>query len=156
MARVTEQIAPLPERESILTLLFGRPLSSEEDLKERVGPMAGIPVFGLDALSSAALMTSYSSPPSRRAFFILGESESTITGKMTGITDWLFDNKRPVRVALVCLFIALGNRYEAVYVDRPDGFMRIVSWICVVAGLFFFVISLIHALFRPPFQDWRR
>ena len=37
-----------------MTLLFGRPLSSEEDVKERIGPAAGIPVFGLDALSSAA------------------------------------------------------------------------------------------------------
>jgi hypothetical protein len=37
-----------------LDLLFGRPLSSEEDVKEQVGPAAGIPVFGLDALSSAA------------------------------------------------------------------------------------------------------
>src|SRR5581483_3883632 len=35
-------------------ILFGRPLSSEEDRKERVGPAAGVPVFGLDALSSAA------------------------------------------------------------------------------------------------------
>jgi len=35
-------------------LLFGRPLSSEEDKKEAIGPAAGIPVFGLDALSSAA------------------------------------------------------------------------------------------------------
>lgn len=52
--RVTEQIAAPPERKSILTLLFGYPLSSEEDVKERIGPITGIPVFGLDALSSAA------------------------------------------------------------------------------------------------------
>jgi amino acid transporter len=38
----------------IFDLLFGHPLSSEEDRRERVGPAAGVPVFGLDALSSAA------------------------------------------------------------------------------------------------------
>lgn len=49
-----QQAATLPSRKSILDLLFGRPLSSEDDVKERVGPAAGVPVFGLDALSSAA------------------------------------------------------------------------------------------------------
>ena len=34
--------------------ILGRHLASEEDKDERVGPMAGISVFGLDALSSAA------------------------------------------------------------------------------------------------------
>jgi amino acid transporter len=52
--RVREQTASPPREKSILDLLFGRPLSSEEDVKEQIGPAAGIPVFGLDALSSAA------------------------------------------------------------------------------------------------------
>src|SRR5260370_7728808 len=39
---------------SAMDLLFGRPLSSSEERGERLGPVAGIPVFGLDALSSAA------------------------------------------------------------------------------------------------------
>src|SRR5579862_4547971 len=39
---------------SVLDLLFGPPLRSDEDREERVGPAAGIPIFGLDALSSAA------------------------------------------------------------------------------------------------------
>jgi hypothetical protein len=34
--------------------ILGRHLASEEDKEQRVGPMAGISVFGLDALSSAA------------------------------------------------------------------------------------------------------
>src|SRR3981189_3604547 len=34
--------------------LFGRPLASSEDQGERISPLQGIPVFGLDALSSAA------------------------------------------------------------------------------------------------------
>jgi amino acid transporter len=35
-------------------LLFGRPLATSEERAEHIGPVAGIPVFGLDALSSAA------------------------------------------------------------------------------------------------------
>jgi amino acid transporter len=38
----------------ILDLLFGRPLATSEERAEHVGPAAGIPIFGLDALSSAA------------------------------------------------------------------------------------------------------
>jgi amino acid transporter len=37
-----------------LNLLFGRPLATSEERAEHIGPIAGIPVFGLDALSSAA------------------------------------------------------------------------------------------------------
>jgi amino acid transporter len=51
---VAEQTAPASRTKTILDILFGRPLSSEEDKKELIGPAEGIPVFGLDALSSAA------------------------------------------------------------------------------------------------------
>jgi amino acid transporter len=37
-----------------LNLLFGRPLATSEERAEHIGPIGGIPVFGLDALSSAA------------------------------------------------------------------------------------------------------
>jgi amino acid transporter len=37
-----------------LNLLMGKPLATSEERAEHIGPMAGIPVFGLDALSSAA------------------------------------------------------------------------------------------------------
>jgi len=39
---------------SLADLLFGRPLTSAEERGEKLGPGAGIPIFGLDALSSAA------------------------------------------------------------------------------------------------------
>lgn len=39
---------------NIADLLFGRPLATEEEKAERIGPAKGIPIFGLDALSSAA------------------------------------------------------------------------------------------------------
>jgi amino acid transporter len=37
-----------------LDLLLGKPLADWEESGERIGPAAGIPIFGLDALSSAA------------------------------------------------------------------------------------------------------
>src|SRR5579864_3267823 len=39
---------------SISDLLFGKPLANYEDCEQRLGPVEGIGVFGLDALSSAA------------------------------------------------------------------------------------------------------
>ena len=39
---------------SFTNLLFGRPLRSSEEGGEKLGPTAGISIFGLDALSSAA------------------------------------------------------------------------------------------------------
>ena len=38
----------------LFNLLLGRPLASEEEKAERIGPAKGVPIFGLDALSSAA------------------------------------------------------------------------------------------------------
>ena len=39
---------------SLMDLLLGRPLATEEEKAERITPAKGIPIFGLDALSSAA------------------------------------------------------------------------------------------------------
>ncbi|MBV8675440.1 MAG: APC family permease, partial [Acidobacteriaceae bacterium] len=39
---------------NVLNLLFGKPLANSDERGEQVGPLAGIPIFGLDALSSAA------------------------------------------------------------------------------------------------------
>jgi amino acid transporter len=39
---------------NIVDALFGKPLATEEEKAERIGPLKGIPIFGLDALSSAA------------------------------------------------------------------------------------------------------
>ncbi|HVW87146.1 MAG TPA: APC family permease [Bryobacteraceae bacterium] len=50
-----DRIAILPNlMRALFDLLFGRPLASWEDRQEKIGPASGIPVFGLDALSSAA------------------------------------------------------------------------------------------------------
>ena len=39
---------------SFLQLVAGKPLATSEERAEQIGPISGIPVFGLDALSSAA------------------------------------------------------------------------------------------------------
>src|SRR5579862_6070931 len=39
---------------SFLDVLLGKPLANWEERGETIGPVAGIPIFGLDALSSAA------------------------------------------------------------------------------------------------------
>jgi amino acid transporter len=39
---------------TIIGLLLGEPLATEDEQAERIGPAKGIPIFGLDALSSAA------------------------------------------------------------------------------------------------------
>src|SRR5947209_7992099 len=50
---ITDNAVP-EQRRSLAGLLFGRPLASDEDSEQRVGSGAGIPIFGLDALGSAA------------------------------------------------------------------------------------------------------
>ncbi|XXT28478.1 hypothetical protein WMF45_40145 [Sorangium sp. So ce448] len=39
---------------SLMAVLFGRRLASDEEEKEQIGPLSGIPVLGLDALASAS------------------------------------------------------------------------------------------------------
>ena len=39
---------------SLLDILVGKPLATSEERAEQIGPTTGIPIFGLDALSSAA------------------------------------------------------------------------------------------------------
>ena len=39
---------------SFIDVLFGKPLATSDERAERIGASAGIPIFGLDALSSAA------------------------------------------------------------------------------------------------------
>src|SRR4051812_39578953 len=38
----------------LIDLLTGKPIPSSEEHTERIGTLAGIPIFGLDALGSAA------------------------------------------------------------------------------------------------------
>ena len=38
----------------LFDVLFGRPLATSEEQAEHIGPASGIPIFGLDGLTSAA------------------------------------------------------------------------------------------------------
>ncbi len=51
---VVESRPPAAHRRSLGDFLFGRRLASSEEEKHRIGPLSGVPVLGLDALSSAA------------------------------------------------------------------------------------------------------
>jgi hypothetical protein len=50
---IIDKTATPQEKKSVFDFLLGRPLSSDEDVKEQIRSSAGVPVFGLDALSSA-------------------------------------------------------------------------------------------------------
>jgi amino acid transporter len=100
---LTERIAPPPEQRRIVRLLFGRPLSSEEGVKERIGPAAGIPVFGLDALSSAAY-----GPEAALAILIpLG---------VAGVAEIL-----PISLAIIALLSVVYFSYRQTIAAYPTG-----------------------------------
>src|SRR6202049_1289591 len=39
---------------NLLDIVVGKPIKTSDERAEQIGPAAGIPIFGLDALSSAA------------------------------------------------------------------------------------------------------
>jgi amino acid transporter len=52
--RLLHSSPPRSGRRAFADLLFGRRLASSEEEEHRIGPVAGVPVLGLDALASAA------------------------------------------------------------------------------------------------------
>jgi amino acid transporter len=51
---VGDSVAPPAKRRSFGDFIFGRRLTTAEEGEQKIGPLAGVPVLGLDALSSAA------------------------------------------------------------------------------------------------------
>jgi amino acid transporter len=51
---VGDSVSPQARKKTLGDLIFGRRLASEEEGEQKIGPLAGVPVLGLDALSSAA------------------------------------------------------------------------------------------------------
>ncbi len=51
---VVESQPPPAHRRSLGDYVFGRRLASAEEDQQKIGPLTGVPVLGLDALSSAA------------------------------------------------------------------------------------------------------
>jgi amino acid transporter len=65
---------------SLREFLFGRPLRTEEEQAEHLGPLAAVPVLGLDALASA----SYGPEAALTVLIPLGASASGYIGWITG------------------------------------------------------------------------
>ena len=53
-SRPARRVAPGRARLWLRDALLGAPLPNDADREERVGPLAGVPILGLDALASAA------------------------------------------------------------------------------------------------------
>src|ERR1700739_823043 len=87
----------------ILDLLFGKPLASSEERAEHVGPAAGIPIFGLDALSSAA----YGPEAALTLLIPLG---------MMGV-HWIV----PVSTAIIVLLVIVYFSYRQTIEAYPHG-----------------------------------
>ena len=51
---VGDSTRPARRKRTLGDVIFGRRLASAEEEEQRIGPLAGVPVLGLDALSSAA------------------------------------------------------------------------------------------------------
>ena len=88
---------------SVIDLLFGRPLSSSEERGERLGPLAGIPVFGLDALSSAA----YGPEAALSLVIVLGTA---------GIAYIV-----PITISIIILLIIVYFSYRQTIESYPNG-----------------------------------
>jgi amino acid transporter len=87
----------------IVNLLFGRPLANSEERAEHIGPIAGIPIFGLDALSSAA----YGPEAALTLLIPLG---------MAGVQYIV-----PVSIAIVVLLAILYGSYRQTIEAYPKG-----------------------------------
>jgi amino acid transporter len=88
---------------SVIDLLFGRPLSTSEERGERLGPITGIPVFGLDALSSAA----YGPEAALSLLIVLG---------VTGVAYIV-----PITISIIILLIIVYFSYRQTIESYPNG-----------------------------------
>src|SRR4051795_6691926 len=83
--------------------LFGRPLATSEERAEHIGAAAGVPIFGLDALTSAAY-----GPETALALLIpLGAA---------GV-----DHLLPIVVTVLCLLVIVFFSYRQTIAAYPNG-----------------------------------
>jgi amino acid transporter len=88
---------------SFFNLVVGKPLATTEERAEHIGPIAGIPVFGLDALSSAA----YGPEAALTLLIPLG---------LTGIQHIV-----PISFAIIVLLAIVGFSYLQTIDAYPHG-----------------------------------
>src|SRR6202051_2785241 len=87
----------------MMDLLFGRPLSTSEERGEKLGPLAGISVFGLDALSSAA----YGPEAALSLLYVLGAA---------GIAYIV-----PITISIIILLVIVYFSYRQTIESYPNG-----------------------------------
>jgi amino acid transporter len=87
----------------LVDVLLGRPLATEEEKAERIGPAKGVPIFGLDALSSAA----YGPEAALTLLIPLG---------MAGVAYIV-----PISVSIVCLLAIVYFSYRQTIMAYPQG-----------------------------------
>lgn len=88
---------------TLADLLLGRPLATEEERAERIGPAQGIPIFGLDALSSAA----YGPEAALTLLIPLG---------MAGVAYVI-----PITVSIIILLAIVYSSYRQTIAAYPQG-----------------------------------
>lgn len=88
---------------SFRELLFGRPLRSEEQEAQKIGPARGIPVLGLDALASAAY------GPEAALTILLGLG--------VGATRYI----GPISAVIIALLIVVSLSYRQTIAAYPNG-----------------------------------
>ena len=88
---------------SLRELLFGRPLRSEEQEAQKIGPLRGVPLLGLDALASAG----YGPEAALTVLLPLGAASTVYIGPITLV------------VVLVLLLVYLS--YRQLIAAYPDG-----------------------------------
>lgn len=88
---------------SLRELLFGKPIPNDEEAEEKIGPLAGIPVLGLDALASAA----YGPEAALTVLLVLGAGGLGYIG--------------PITIVIVGLLIVVQFSYRQTIAAYPDG-----------------------------------
>ena len=88
---------------NLRTLLFGKPIRSDAEAEEQIGPAQGIPVLGLDALASA----SYGPEAALTILIVIGASAS--------------QQIVPVSAAIIALLLILYFSYRQTLTAYPNG-----------------------------------
>jgi len=96
----------------LIDLLLGRPLATEEEKAERIGPVKGIPIFGLDALSSAA----YGPEAALTLLIPLG---------MAGVAYIV-----PISISIILLLAIVYFSYRQTIMAYPQGLRRWQNCYC--------------------------
>src|SRR3954470_2493756 len=90
---------------SLRTLLFGRPLRSDAEAEEQIGPAQGVPVLGLDALASASY-----GPEAALTVLLLARAGAAASSTIV-----------PVSTAIIGLLVIVYFSYRQTIAAYPNG-----------------------------------